>query len=72
MPFLLVVADREGSDIEVYSASMREPTETREIHGDQDFIQKVKVGGWSQGRYQNSTEEVHRNAQQTGEVVDRR
>lgn len=72
IPFLLVVADREGSDIEVYSASTREPSRKETVHGERDFIHKVNVGGWSQGRYQNSTEEVwHRNAKQTGEIIDR-
>ncbi len=71
-PFLLVVADREGSDIEVYRASNREPDETTTIHGETEHIHKVKVGGWAQDHYQNHTEEVwRRNARQTAELIDR-
>ncbi len=72
IPFLLVVADREGSDIEVYRASTREPDETTSIHGEQLHIHKVKVGGWAQDHYQNHTEEVwRRNARQSAEVIDK-
>lgn len=72
LPFLLVVADREGSDIEVYRASNREPDETTSIHGETAHIHKVKVGGWAQDHYQNHTEEVwRRNARQTAELIDR-
>lgn len=72
LPFLLVIADREGSDVEVYRASNREPDETTSIHGETEHIHKVKVGGWAQDHYQNHTEEVwRRNARQTAELIDR-
>ena len=72
IPFLLVVADREGSDIEVYRASNRQPDETAEIHGETFQIHKVKVGGWAQDHYQNHTEEVwRRNARQSADVINK-
>ncbi|MGI8888407.1 MAG: Vms1/Ankzf1 family peptidyl-tRNA hydrolase, partial [Nocardioidaceae bacterium] len=72
IPFLLVIADREGSDIEVYRASTREPDETATISGETEHIHKVKVGGWAQDHYQNHTEEVwRRNARQSAEVINK-
>lgn len=72
LPFLLVVADREGSDVEIYRASTREPDERTTISGETEHIHKVKVGGWAQDHYQNHTEEVwRRNARQSAELIDR-
>lgn len=72
IPFLLVIADREGSDVEVYRASTRRPDETTSIHGEEFRIHKVSVGDWAEDHHQNQTEEVwRRNASQSAELIDR-
>lgn len=71
VPFALVVADREGSDIEIYRTSASEPSDSSELHGETLHIHKVPIGGWSQSRYQNATEEVwKRNAAETAKRID--
>lgn len=71
VPFALVVADREGSDIEIYRSSASRPSDSTEVHGETFHIHKVPVGGWSQDRYQNATEEVwKRNAAETAKQID--
>jgi hypothetical protein len=71
VPILLVVADREGADLEVYRALAEQPVERQEIHGQTVHIHKVPVGGWAHLRYQHHTEEVwRRNARQVSEEIE--
>jgi len=71
VPLLLVLADREGADLELYRAFAEDPVDTQEIHGESMFIHKVPVGGWSHLRYQHSVEEVwRRNARQVADEIE--
>ncbi len=71
VPFALVIADREGSDIEIYRSSVLRPSDSTAVHGETLRIHKVPVGGWSQDRYQNVTEEVwKRNAAETAQTIN--
>lgn len=58
MPFLLVVADREGADIDFYRALARPDAERTEVSGDTIDLHKVPGGGWSHRRFQERSENV--------------
>lgn len=64
VPVLLVVADREGADLELYRALADEPVERQELHGETMNIHKVPVADASE----RSTEEVWR--RNASKVVD--
>ncbi|HET8602034.1 MAG TPA: Vms1/Ankzf1 family peptidyl-tRNA hydrolase [Segeticoccus sp.] len=71
VPFALVLADREGADIEVHRASSAPEVEQGETHGETFHMTKVNTGDWSMKRYQRHAEEVwRRNAEETVEAVD--
>jgi len=71
VPLLLVLADREGADLEVHRAFAEEAVEHQEVHGETLHINKVAVGDWAHLRYQHHTEEVwRRNAKQVAEQVE--
>ena len=71
VPVLLVLADREGADLELYRALAGEAVERSEIHGVTVHIHKVPVGGWSHLRYQHHTEEIwRRNARQVADEIE--
>ena len=71
VPILLVLADREGADLEVYRAFAEEPVEQQQVHGETMHIHKVGIGGWAHLRYQHHTEEVwRRNARQVAEEIE--
>lgn len=55
IPFLLVVADRVGADIDYYRAPMRNATHT-EVDGDTNHLHHFKGGGWAHQRFQERTE----------------
>ncbi len=68
VPVLLVVADREGADLELYRALADDPVERQEVHGDTAFIHKVPIADQSE----RSTEEVwRRNASQVVDEIER-
>jgi len=70
--FTVVVADREGADIEEYDAYSPQPTEKEEVHGESFRIHKVRSGGWAQSHHQRHTEEVwRRNAEEAAEHVNK-
>ena len=72
VPVLLVLADREGADLELYRALAEAPVERAEVHGDTVHINKVRVGGWAHLRYQHHTEELwRRNARQVADEIER-
>jgi len=69
--YALVRVDRSGADITV--AGTVSPTQ-REItsEGDHDVLTRVKVGGWSQRRYQMRVEDsIERNAETVAKDLDR-
>ncbi|HEV2796536.1 MAG TPA: Vms1/Ankzf1 family peptidyl-tRNA hydrolase [Nocardioides sp.] len=69
--YALVRVDRAGADITVagtVSPAQREMTS----EGDHDELTKVKVGGWSQRRYQMRVEDsIERNAETVAKDLDR-
>ena len=69
--YALVRIDHSGADITVagtVSPAQREMTS----EGDHDVLTKVKVGGWSQRRYQMRVEDsIERNAETVAEDLDR-
>jgi hypothetical protein len=70
LPFMVVVADREGADVDLYLAAGREAVHHDEMHGNTEHIQKVHEGGWAQKRYQRRTENVWRgNAEMVAEEI---
>jgi hypothetical protein len=70
--FTLVIADREGADIEEYDAYSPRPTDKDEVRGERFRIHKVRSGGWAQSHHQRHTEEVwRRNAEEAAEHVNK-
>jgi hypothetical protein len=70
LPFVVVVADREGADVEVYRALTLPATGHETVHGDTLHIRKVPQGDWAHKRYQQGTENTwHRNAEQVTDTV---
>lgn len=56
IPYVLVVADRTGADIEVHGDLGRLELEV-EVAGEDNVIRKVQPGGWSQRRFQQRAED---------------
>lgn len=70
VPFILVLADREGADIAAYRAWSRPEVEHEDVQGSSLHITKVPLGGWSHKRFQRRAEEVWRaNADEVAEAV---
>lgn len=55
-PFMLVVADREGADIDFYSSLTTAESVHREINGNTANLHKFHGGGWSHKRFQRRSE----------------
>lgn len=55
-PFLLVVADREGADIDFFRSLTAAETVHREVDGDTSQLHKFHGGGWSHKRFQQRSE----------------
>lgn len=70
MPFVLVVADREGADIDFYRAlTTTDPTHS-EVEGSSLHIHKYQGGGWSHRRFQQRSEnQWESNARDVAEEV---
>jgi hypothetical protein len=68
LPFVLIVADREGADVDFYRAVSQPDPEHREVHGETLHITKVPEGDWAQKQFQNRSENVWK--QNAGEVAD--
>ena len=67
-PFVLVVADREGADIDVYRAVSKQRQEHAAVQGQTLHVHKVPSGEWAE--LQGNTEEVwRRNARQVAEAA---
>jgi hypothetical protein len=70
--YLVVEVGRDGGEIRQYRLSQVDPVATRDIAGDDEFITKVQVGGWSQKSFQRDAEEIwKRNQGQLAEAIDR-
>ena len=67
---VLVVADREGADIDVYQALSAGVEHHREVQGETFQITKVAEGDWAQKQFQQSAENAwHHNAQEVADTV---
>ncbi len=56
-PFLLVVADREGADIDYFpSITTARATLHSEVDGESDHLHKIRGGGWKHKRIQQRAE----------------
>ena len=72
MPFLLVVADREGADLDFHRAMMRSDTEHSQVEGDTQNLHHFKGGGWSHQRFQERTEnQAAANAREVADEITR-
>ena len=70
LPYVVVLADREGADIEAYVPGGEDIDV--EVKGKTFPIKKVSAGGWSMRRYQNRAEDVwNKNAKQVADEVSR-
>jgi Bacterial archaeo-eukaryotic release factor family 2 len=54
VPHVVVIADRTGGEVRVVGPDAHE--EDHEVRGDEFNVRKVKAGGWSQKKYQQSAE----------------
>jgi Bacterial archaeo-eukaryotic release factor family 2 len=67
-PFLLVVADREGAEVDVYRSLSQQEHQHTSVEGQTLHINKVPAGEWAE--LQQHTEEVwRRNARSVAETV---
>jgi len=55
-PFLLVVADREGADIDFFRSLTTAESVHRKVTGDDLHLHKYQGGGWSHKRFQQRSE----------------
>lgn len=70
IPFLLVTADREGADLDLYEASTGPAAAHEEVHGETLHITKVPQGDWAQKQFQQRSENVWReNAREVADTV---
>lgn len=56
LPFMLVVADREGADIDFYPSLTTADSVHREVDGNTANLHKFHGGGWSHKRFQRRSE----------------
>ncbi|MBO0982076.1 Vms1/Ankzf1 family peptidyl-tRNA hydrolase [Microbacterium sp. SD291] len=69
--YLVVEAGRGDAEVRLERAG-RDPEWTGSVEGRTDALPKVQAGGWSQSRYQRTSEEIWKhNQEQLAEVVDR-
>ncbi|MCD1268663.1 hypothetical protein B5M43_007340 [Microbacterium sp. MEC084] len=73
VPYLVVETAREGARLSLCQAQRgARDTETTEIEGRTDSLNKVQAGGWSHRRYQNHSEDIwEHNQAEVAEAVDR-
>lgn len=70
VPFLLVVADREGADLDFYRALTNTDAQHSEVSGTAMQLHKFGGGGWSHKRFQQRTEnEWESNARDVAEEI---
>ncbi|NUT52220.1 MAG: peptide chain release factor 2, partial [Saccharothrix sp.] len=69
VPHVVVLVDRAGADVHGYDGRGERASEVR---GDDQYLHKVRGGGWSHKRFQNTVEETaKRNAALVAGEVDR-
>jgi hypothetical protein len=56
--FVLALVDHEGGNVAVYDSQVPEAEQEESVGGEEQFVHKVPVGGWSALRYQHTTENV--------------
>jgi hypothetical protein len=70
-PFVLALVDREGGDVTSYSADGMSVTDENSVGEASPYVHKVRSGGWSQLRYQHTSENVWRaNAGEVAEEIE--
>jgi hypothetical protein len=70
VPFLLVVADREGADLDFYRALTRNESAHSAVEGSALHIHKYQGGGWSHRRFQQRSEnQWENNAREVAEEI---
>ena len=70
VPFLLVVADREGADLDFYRALARTESTHTEVDGKDLHIHKYQGGGWAHRRFQQRSEnQWESNAREVAEEI---
>ncbi len=57
-PFVLAVVDHEGGDVSTFVSSHPEPSQQASVGESDEFVNKVRGGGWSHLRYQHTSENV--------------
>jgi hypothetical protein len=68
--FVLALVDHEGGNVAVYDSQVPEAEQEESVGGEEQFVHKVPVGGWSALRYQHTTENVWaRNAEAVVQAV---
>ncbi|HJR39815.1 MAG TPA: Vms1/Ankzf1 family peptidyl-tRNA hydrolase [Nocardioidaceae bacterium] len=72
VPFVLVLADREGADIEFYRAMSKPDADRQTVEGETLHITKVPQGDWAQKQFQQRSENVwQQNAREVADAVRR-
>jgi hypothetical protein len=56
IPFVLVVTDRTGADVQAYRALASGPAEEESVTGETFYITKVPQGDWAQPQFQQTAE----------------
>jgi hypothetical protein len=70
VPFCLVVADREGADIEFHAGLGSAWTDEMTVDGPEFGITKVPQGDWKQAQYQRAVENTwRRTAEETADAI---
>jgi len=70
MPFLLVVADRTGADLDFYRALVRADSMHTEVEGETLHIHKFHGGGWAHRRFQlRSENQAESNAREVADEI---
>jgi len=67
VPYVLALVDHAGGRVQTFAHGGPGPEADAEVTDDDPHLQKVSAGGWSQQRWQRSTEEVW--ARNAGEVA---
>jgi hypothetical protein len=68
VPYVLALVDHEGGRVQTFAEGGPKADQEAEVTDDSAHVQRVSAGGWSQQRWQRSTEEVW--ARNAGEVVE--
>lgn len=70
LPFVLVVTDREGADLEVHRALSRGVAARQQVKGSSFHITKVPEGDWAQKQFQQTAQNTwHENAHRVADEV---